>query len=281
MIEKVENRLEVLNKVKEIITLPFGELHTLEQVADYYEVTGKAILNIIRRNEDELLEDGYTVYNKEEVKSLLSNNLLLKTKRGGFNVLQQISETENVILFSGSNKGVGLFTTRSVLRLGMLLRDSQVAKEVRTQLLNIHEITTKQAPELVTKPIDYEQQLEMEIGRAIMNEDSITASIKSKELQAWKDRHATNAYDKFLNIDGTYTTTDACKMLGLNRKQTFSWLRNNNLVFQNKTTPTKKAVELRIMKIIIKNGYDTMVITPKGIDFLMKHLKEIDDYKED
>lgn len=37
------------------------------------------------------------------------------------------------------NRGIRCFSKRAVLRFGMLLRDSEVAKEVRTQLLNIKE----------------------------------------------------------------------------------------------------------------------------------------------
>ena len=125
--ENVKDRLDLLEKVKDIVTLPFGELHTLEEVAKYYEVTKEAILNINRRNEDELLQDGYKVYSKEDIKNLLTNDWLVKTKRGGFDVIRANSGNDEII-FSGSNKGVGLFTTRSVLRLGMLLQGSGVAE---------------------------------------------------------------------------------------------------------------------------------------------------------
>lgn len=49
-----------------------------------------------------------------------------------------------------------LFPKRAILRVGMLLRDSEVAKEVRTQLLNIEEHT---ATEVKTYEIDYEQEV--------------------------------------------------------------------------------------------------------------------------
>ncbi|MCU0097245.1 hypothetical protein N7917_27675 [Bacillus sp. OR9] len=46
----------------------------------------------------------------------------------------------------------------------MLLRDSEVAKEVRTQLLNIEEHT---ATEVKIYEIDYEQDLHLKLGQAI------------------------------------------------------------------------------------------------------------------
>lgn len=38
-----------------------------------------------------------------------------------------------------NNRGLKAFSRRAVLRIGMLLQQSDVAKEVRTQLLNIEE----------------------------------------------------------------------------------------------------------------------------------------------
>ena len=45
------------------------------------------------------------------------------------------------------NVGIILFPKRAILRMGMLLRDSEVAKEVRTQLLNITEKVIEKEPE--------------------------------------------------------------------------------------------------------------------------------------
>ena len=76
------------------------------------------------------------------------------------------------------------------------------------------------------------------------------------------------AYDKFMEADGTYTTTNACKMLGLSRKKVFEVLRDKGLVYKNKTEATQKAIDRGLFKQVLKNGYPTMVITPKGIDYI-------------
>ncbi|WP_242479850.1 hypothetical protein [Bacillus cereus group sp. N21] len=80
----------------------------------------------------------------------------------------------------------GLFPKRAILRVGMLLRDSEVAKEVRTQLLNIEE-NSKQ--EVKTQEIDKEMTLEMNIGRAISKGDYVAVAIAVKELEDYKNRH--------------------------------------------------------------------------------------------
>ena len=76
------------------------------------------------------------------------------------------------------------------------------------------------------------------------------------------------SYDQFIDADGTYSTTNACKMLGLNRAEVFRWLREKGLVYKKKTEATQKAVDKGYFKHGIKGGHSTMVITPKGIEFL-------------
>lgn len=68
----------------------------------------------------------------------------------------KIENMKGYFLLNGNKigyKGNGIFPKRAILRVGMLLRDSEVAKEVRTQLLNIEENT---AAEVKTYEIDYE-----------------------------------------------------------------------------------------------------------------------------
>ncbi len=79
------------------------------------------------------------------------------------------------------------------------------------------------------------------------------------------------AYDRFMESDGTYTTTNACKMLNLNRTKVFEFLRSQNLVFKNRTEATALGIGRGLFKQVMKNNFPTMVITPKGIEFLIKH----------
>ena len=73
---------------------------------------------VIKRHRDELISDGYKVLSK--------------------------SDLENVhdVHFKIPNRGLAVFPRRAVLRIGMLLRDSVVAKLVRSYLLNAEEKVT-------------------------------------------------------------------------------------------------------------------------------------------
>lgn len=85
-----------------------------------------------------------------------------------------------------NNRGLKAFSRRAVLRIGMLLQQSDVAKEVRTQLLNIEEKTSSE-----TKIIDIteEQKLMLEVGMAISSGDPSAAAVATSKLIAFKNRH--------------------------------------------------------------------------------------------
>ena len=225
--ENIKDRLDLLEKVKDIVTLPFGELHTLEEVAKYYEVTKEAILNINRRNEDELLQDGYKVYSKEDIKNLLTNDWLVKTKRGGFDVIRANSGNDEII-FSGSNKGVGLFTTRSVLRLGMLLQGSGVAEEVRTQILNVME---KVDNDTKTEELNKEMKMYMDIMFA---KSDLDRAVAINELQKYQERYKEQAekYTKIYESDGLYTVTEIAKDLGMNARKLNKILHDKGIQYK-------------------------------------------------
>lgn len=131
--EELVKRIDVLEKVKGLLLLPQLEMATAQQVADFYEVGVEAIKAIVFDHKDELLSDGYTTKTGKEVQELgsfLKKPSKIVNKRGYF-----LIETDNgfVKIAYPSN---GLFPKRAILRVGILLRDSEIAKEVRTQLLN-------------------------------------------------------------------------------------------------------------------------------------------------
>lgn len=88
------------------------------------------------------------------------------------------------------------------------------------------------------------------------------------------DKPKVDAFDQYMNSDGTYTTRNACKMLELSEKKVFAWLRIKGLLFKNKTQPTALAIDKGYFKVIMKHGYPTMTITPLGIEYIRTHYKE-------
>ncbi len=86
---------------------------TTSALVDYYEVSAETIQKVIQRHRDEFKTDG------------------LKSIRG--KALKDVMDTLSI---SKRTPQLIIWTPRAALRLGMLLRDSEVAKAVRTSLLN-------------------------------------------------------------------------------------------------------------------------------------------------
>lgn len=175
--EKLVAKVEVLDKVKKLLLIPGTELATIKQVSDFYEVEEATIKMVVARNREELQEDGLNSMSGKDTKEILeSNNLLPSNFRGGFEV--------NGMRFS--NRGNTLIPRRAILRIGMLLRDSAIAKEIRTQLLNIEEKVT---PEVKTTDITEEQTLALSVGMAYASGNPDAIMIATTKMMDYKNRH--------------------------------------------------------------------------------------------
>lgn len=142
--DNLVNRVEVLERVKNLLLLPELEMATTRQVSEFYNVDMETIKSLVKYHRDEISNDGYKVITGEELKATKVENKPQLEKYG----------------IGLRTPSLALFPKRAILRVGMLLRDSEVAKEVRTQLLNIEEHT---ATEVKAYEIDYEQEV---LGRS-------------------------------------------------------------------------------------------------------------------
>lgn len=173
------NHYEVLEKVKNLLLIPELEVMTTEQVADYYEVNYDAVKKVYQRNADELESDGIHIEKMETF--LKGQNVSFQKERN-----KAVLTYKNGITFSVTNRGLKVFPRRAILRVGMLLRDSNVAKEVRTQLLNIEE---KTSDETKTHDIDEEQSLMLSVGMAVASGDATAVAVASAKLVEFKNCH--------------------------------------------------------------------------------------------
>lgn len=177
--EQLIKRVDVLDKVKSLLMLSNTEFATISQVAKYYEVPYQTIETIIHRHKDELQSDGFKTFKKDDVLKMLNiQNECLKNTIGKSIVTLDNNETIEI-----PNRGLRLFPKRAILRIGMLLRDSEVAKEVRTQLLNIEE---KVSNEDKIVELDYEKQLVLD---AVFGEDVPSRTIAIRNLIEYKNKH--------------------------------------------------------------------------------------------
>ena len=125
-----EERLEVLDKVKELVFMKGTEYMTTQMVADYYNIPKGTIDSVVNRNKEELIKNGYKLVTGKEMKEILVTcSMKVTNKRGYFECNGE----------KFANKINGLFNKRAILNVGMLLTESPIAEEVRTLLLDNHE----------------------------------------------------------------------------------------------------------------------------------------------
>jgi hypothetical protein len=199
--EQYIERIDILDKVKTLLLLPDISLATIEQVASYYEVKIDAIVWHLRKNEDELKSDGYIVWKAEDFKNEFNSELKIYTNRGNFEIEFNSGQREKF-----SPRGVGLFTRRAILRIGMLLQDSKIAKEIRTQLLNIEEQTTI---EQKIKSITEEQLLMIDIMSAPNEVNRMIAVSKYNEFKNRYINSLENEIDMLVTGILTWDTREA------------------------------------------------------------------------
>ncbi|MFG3311809.1 hypothetical protein ACGF0C_07595 [Streptomyces albidoflavus] len=135
-------RVDVLDKVKALALLPDGVHATTEIVAAYFEVDVEAVKSIVRRHLAELEENGLRKLDGQELREYK-----LATEGQGDPL-------------SGRSKSLRLFTRRTILNVGQLLTESDVARQVRTYLLDVEEAATpEQKVTAVEKATEAEAQL--------------------------------------------------------------------------------------------------------------------------
>lgn len=119
-------RVDVLDKVKALTLLPDGVHATADGVASYYEVDVEAIKSLVRRNREELEENGLRKLTGEELREFVRVSL---------------TPANHV---SSKTRTINLFSRRTILNVGQLLTESDVARRVRTYLLEVEEQATPQ-----------------------------------------------------------------------------------------------------------------------------------------
>jgi len=96
---------------------------TKQQVSDFYEVDIRTIERILENNEGEIIENGYEVLTNERLR-------IFKAQYLG---------TQNVKNKDEINKSpsLGIFNFKAFLNIGMLLNDSDKARQIRSMILDI------------------------------------------------------------------------------------------------------------------------------------------------
>lgn len=148
-----ERAEDVLSKAKALMHFAMyqgNKIASTEQVAEFYEVSTDVVRDNVRRYRDEFESDG--------VKALKGK------------ALKEVRET---LSLTPDTPQATVWNPRGTLRLGMLLRDSLVAKAVRTAVLDETENSGRKSERI--------EQLELELAIAQANAATTSNQVKLVE----------------------------------------------------------------------------------------------------
>ena len=277
--EKLLGNVSVLEKVKDLLLLGDSEFATTQQVADYYEVGLEAIKSITKRHKEELETNGYSYMKKSEIILMVHNEPI-----------------------EIPNRGTGIFTRRAILNVGMLLRDGEIAHQVRISLLNMSE--NKEAIQQEVSNIDKEKLLALDVlyaktdnermvnlGKFINYKDEQKAKIEAEK------KVAVEKIENLTKSDATMGLREAKNNLGVKEKSLRNFILENKYCYRKHKKDDKKGNptgalmpyeqytkgDTRYFTIIkqidrIGNPHSQMVFTIDGIEHFRKLKSEIEKF---
>lgn len=200
-------RTDVIDKVKVLSMMP-DDLHvTRDMVANYFEVDPETIKKLVQRNQDELQANGLRILRGQELRDMMS--------------LSSIDSRASALM---------VFTRRTVLVTAMLLRDSPVARQLRTHLLDVEERTVapkaKSEFDILRGMIDQLEESRREAAEAkALAAKSEALSVKTDaRLDAIEGRHDWYAALGFARLHKLNTSVQYLSKVG--RKATTIAKRN-------------------------------------------------------
>lgn len=120
--------LDIMDKYKTITTINNMEYETLDRVAEYFEVDYTCIRVLIQRNKEELINNGLLILNGSKTRKILGEHKMCSHNYKGY----FISDNRKF-----NNRSNTLVNKRCFLNIAMLLRDSTIAQEIRSKMLDI------------------------------------------------------------------------------------------------------------------------------------------------
>ncbi|MFJ9176865.1 restriction endonuclease [Streptomyces sp. NPDC102360] len=125
--DSVLDRTDVLDKVKALSLLPDGMHVTTAMVAAYFDVAETVINNLLSRHRQELTSNGLQVLRGSELREF-----------------KQLNLSPYPGSYPQPRSSLALWSRRAVLNVAMLLRDSDIARQVRAYLLDMEYLARTQ-----------------------------------------------------------------------------------------------------------------------------------------
>jgi hypothetical protein len=103
------------------------------QVAHFYEVDVRTVERILEQHGEEISESGYELFGGVRLRKLKDAVALFQAK------IKDVSDIHvgDILELSGKAPSIGIFSYKSLINVGMLLTDSEQARQLRAAMLNI------------------------------------------------------------------------------------------------------------------------------------------------
>ena len=209
--DQFTDRTDILDKVKHIFTIPNTNVMTLNQVAEFYEVTNDAIKKCYSRNKDEIDFNGVVLMTPKTFKDFTNGTKSDISKSAPQKGLSDVDYTQyrtHLVVHVDEdtditipNRGIKVFPIRAVLNIGMLLEQSTVAHEVRRQLLNIFDNAKQENPELVTREIEHEEELYHNLFKTMLSGNTCEMFEALQNVVDYNNRHRLEMEKKIDEIE--------------------------------------------------------------------------------
>jgi hypothetical protein len=225
-------RVAVLDKVKALSMLPDNENVSVEMAAEYYEVGKEAINSLIKDNREELVKDDLTVLVGTELKSYKDMGVVGKNA-SAFTVIPR----------------------RALLRIGMMLRDSLVARAVRDYLLNREQEAPQRTRSNEPDLIHFKKEAFMlEVTADMLR---LPDSGRLKLLGDFNKQHGLAIpLPAYADEPGTESASELLKKNGIAiQAKAFNILFINHGIMEEKTRPSTKGGSKRF-KSLTDSGLD-------------------------
>ena len=290
--DELMDKVDILEKVKELIVMPNTDVTTVKQVAAYYEVDEEAISSLQKRNKKELSKNGYRLYRQKEVIEIL--NVQSEQLNKVIEIVPMRGITDVIIdnmKIRVPSRGLRLFSRRSVLNVGMLLTDSLIAEKVRKYLLDSEDNLDNTQKQEIVNEINQEQLLQLAVINAKSPNDRLIAL---GELIDYQNKQTDKYKAKVENLtksDATFGLRDAKNNLGVGERKLIAYLLDNKYCYRHGGTGRVRpyaeysdgSKERYFTEIaVVKNGqdYTKIALTVDGIEFFRESVDEIDSWEK-
>ena len=228
-------------------------------------------------NEQKVLGKEFKIYGDFENPLFLAKDVANWIEHSDVSkMMKSVDEDEkvkNIIRTLGGNQEMWFLTEDGLYEVLMQSR-KPIAKQFKKEVKKILKALRKREIAIVPNSQQPSYMIEDKIARAERwieeQRETQRLALENETLnnKIEEDKPKVEIYETFLDAEGTYTVTEICAIFKLNRKEVFKELRNKGLIYKQQAKATKKGIELGYFKQVDKHGYSSLVVTPKGVEFI-------------